>query len=79
MARFELKRSDKDIEQPYYFVLIANNGEVIATSEMYTSENAARIGIASVKANAEKAEIVVAYPKRPKTVEAYLNTIAKKL
>lgn len=35
----------------YYFVLKADNHEVIATSEMYSSKQAAQRGIASVQAN----------------------------
>jgi uncharacterized protein YegP (UPF0339 family) len=33
----------------YYFVLIARNGECIATSEMYNSKQGAKKGIAAVK------------------------------
>jgi uncharacterized protein YegP (UPF0339 family) len=33
----------------YYFVLIARNGECIATSEMYNSKQAAKKGIAAVR------------------------------
>ncbi|MDT3848016.1 MAG: YegP family protein, partial [Vibrio anguillarum] len=38
---------------PYYFVLKADNGQVIATSEMYASKQGAESGIASVKNNAD--------------------------
>lgn len=36
----------------FYFYLRATNGQILFTSEMYTSKQAARDGIASVKANA---------------------------
>jgi uncharacterized protein YegP (UPF0339 family) len=42
----------------YHFVLKAANGEVIATSETYTTKDSAKDGIESVKANAPTAEIV---------------------
>ena len=42
----------------YFFVLIAGNGKVIATSETYTRRENALKGIASVKANAPDAKIV---------------------
>lgn len=41
----------------YYFVLKANNHEVIATSEMYSSKQAAQRGIASAQANGPTKEI----------------------
>ena len=40
-----------------YFVLKAQNGEVIGKSQMYSSEAAAQTGIASVQANAASTEI----------------------
>ncbi len=40
------------------FRLKAGNGQVIATSEGYSSKSAARNGIESVKTNAPDAEIV---------------------
>jgi uncharacterized protein YegP (UPF0339 family) len=39
----------------YHFVLKAANGEIIATSESYTTKAAAKNGIASVKTNAPTA------------------------
>lgn len=54
-GKFELY---KDGSGEYRFRLKAGNGEVIATSEGYSSETSARNGIASVKANAPDAEIV---------------------
>jgi uncharacterized protein YegP (UPF0339 family) len=41
-----------------YFVLTAANNQVIGTSEMYSSTAARDNGIASVKTNAPKAEVV---------------------
>ena len=36
----------------FYFVLIARNGEIIATSEMYKSKQSCKKGITSVKTSA---------------------------
>lgn len=52
MGKYVIKKSTKDTSQPYYFVLKADNGQVIATSEMYASKQGAENGIASVKSNA---------------------------
>ncbi|MBF4339134.1 YegP family protein, partial [Vibrio anguillarum] len=52
MGKYVIKKSTKDTDQPYYFVLKADNGQVIATSEMYASKQGAENGIASVKNNA---------------------------
>lgn len=41
----------------FYFVLKASNGEVIATSEMYSSKQAAKNGIASVQSNGPSTDI----------------------
>jgi uncharacterized protein YegP (UPF0339 family) len=41
----------------YHFVLKAANGEIIATSERYTTKAAAKNGIESVKQNARDAAI----------------------
>ena len=48
MGKFEIKNVKSGIK----FNLKAINGEVIATSEVYTTEAACRKGIESVKANA---------------------------
>ncbi len=40
-----------------YFVLKAQNGQVIGTSQMYSSTTAAQIGIASVQTNSPSTEI----------------------
>ena len=42
------KREDSDDRQ-YYFNLVAANGEIIGTSEMYTTEQARDNGIEAVK------------------------------
>ncbi|ENO2184290.1 TPA: YegP family protein [Vibrio parahaemolyticus] len=56
MGHFELMIGDGP--QPYYFVLKAGNGKVIATSEMYSSKQAAQDGISSVQTNARTTDIV---------------------
>ena len=43
-----------------YFVLKAQNGEVIGKSQMYSSEAAAQTGIASVQTNSPSTEIATA-------------------
>ena len=45
---FELNKSS---ENQFRFVLKAGNGEIILTSELYTSKAAAEKGIASVQSN----------------------------
>ncbi len=52
--KFELKKSKSG---QYYFNLTAANGQAIATSEMYSTKDAAKNGIASVQENAPRAEI----------------------
>lgn len=52
--KFELKTA-KDGQ--FYFNLTAKNGQVIASSEMYKSKEAALNGINSVKENAPLAEM----------------------
>lgn len=53
-GRYERKES-KDKEP--YFVLKASNGQIIGSSEMYSSTAAMENGIQSVKTNAPEAEI----------------------
>ena len=53
MGKFLIKRTKTGIK----FDLKAGNGEVIATSEVYTTEKACRAGIASVQRNAPAAGI----------------------
>jgi uncharacterized protein YegP (UPF0339 family) len=47
-GKFELKKSKND---KYFFNLLAGNGQVILTSEMYESKASALKGIDSVKKN----------------------------
>jgi hypothetical protein len=47
-GRFELKKSS---DGQFYFNLKAGNGQIILTSELYTSRSAANNGIASVRTN----------------------------
>lgn len=51
---FELRES---VASEPYFVLKAQNGEIIGTSQMYSSTAAAEIGIASVQINSPSKEI----------------------
>lgn len=44
--KFKIKLSDDD---KFYFVLIARNGKVIATSEMYETKQSCKKGIRAVK------------------------------
>ena len=52
-SNFDRKRS---IDRKYYFNLVAGNGEVIGTSEMYETASGRDAGIDSVKSNAPGAE-----------------------
>lgn len=54
-SRYE-RRTSKNNEP--YFVLKASNGEIIGTSEMYSSAAARDNGIAAVKRDAPGAEVV---------------------
>ena len=53
MGKFVMKATKTGIK----FDLKATNGEVIATSEVYTSESSCRKGIASVRRNAPIANV----------------------
>ena len=53
MGKFLLKK----VNTGFKFDLKAANGETIATSEVYTTENAAKAGIESVKVNAPAAGV----------------------
>jgi uncharacterized protein YegP (UPF0339 family) len=55
MAKFVIAKSK---DNQYYFVLVASNGEVICTSETYTTVQSCKKGIQSVKRNAIFATIV---------------------
>lgn len=57
MGYYEIRKSDKITSQPYYFVLVAANGEIIAKSEMYSSKQAAQTGIRSVQKNGPTEDI----------------------
>ncbi|WP_304167145.1 YegP family protein [Lonsdalea britannica] len=57
MGHFVIKKSAKQTEQPYYFKLVASNGETIATSEMYASKQSAKKGIESVQKNGPTTDI----------------------
>lgn len=54
---YEIYKTTKDYSQKYYFVLKAPNHEVIATSEMYSSKQAAQSGIASVQKNGSTTDV----------------------
>lgn len=56
-ARFEIRRGKLPFRK-YRFVLIADNGEIVATSETYNTKQGALVGIASVKSLAADAEVV---------------------
>jgi uncharacterized protein YegP (UPF0339 family) len=51
-GKFVIKKNTRG---QYHFVLKAANGEIIATSENYTTKSAAKNGIESVKTNARTA------------------------
>lgn len=55
MPKFEIY---KDASGQFRFRLKAPNGEIIAVGEAYTTKDACKNGIASVKENAPKAETV---------------------
>lgn len=48
-SRFKVSKSSNN---QFFFNLIARNGEVVLTSELYTTRDSANIGIASVRTNA---------------------------
>lgn len=54
MGKFVIKTTEKGS----HFVLKADNGEVIATSQVYKSKDSCKKGIESVKRNAPTAEVV---------------------
>ena len=61
MGKFVIKRTNTGVK----FDLKAGNGEVIATSEVYTSDSACKSGVESVKKNALIAAV------EDQTVEGY--------
>ncbi len=63
MGKFVIRNTNTGVK----FDLKAGNGEVIATSEVYTTEDACRNGIASVQKNAPIANV------EDQTVEGYVQ------
>ena len=61
MGKFVVRKTNTGVK----FDLKASNGEVIATSEVYSSEDACKKGIASVQKNAPAAAV------EDQTVEGY--------
>jgi uncharacterized protein YegP (UPF0339 family) len=53
--RFEIRRKRSD---QFHFVLIGGNGQVVVTSENYTSKVRAKSGVASVQKIAAAADVV---------------------
>ncbi len=53
-GKFVLKKTSNG---NFHFNLLASNGQVIASSEQYTTKAAAMNGIASVKSNAADATV----------------------
>lgn len=53
MGKFEVKTTEKGVS----FNLLATNGQVVATSQVYKSLRSAKIGIASVAKNAPVAGV----------------------
>ncbi len=53
MGKFQVKKTEKGVS----FNLLASNGQVIASSQVYKSEKSAKAGIASVAKNAPAAKI----------------------
>ena len=54
---FKLHKSDKDTNEPYWFVLHAGNHEPIARSEMYPTKAAMMVGVKSVQTNGSTTDI----------------------
>lgn len=54
MKKFKIEKST---DEQYYFTLQADNNEIIATSEMYTTKQSCNNGIDSVKENASDAPV----------------------
>jgi len=55
IGTFEINLSDDD---QFYFNLKADNNEIIATSEMYTTKQSCQNGIDSVRNNAPGAQVI---------------------
>ena len=54
MGKFVIRTPDAGC----HFVLKADNGEIIATSQVYTTKESCKKGIESVKKNAPEANVV---------------------
>lgn len=57
LMEFEIRRSNST-SQPYYWRIVASNGQVLATSETYVNKSDALSAVNSVKANAAGARTV---------------------
>lgn len=57
MGYYVLRKSVTAASQKYWFVLKASNGEIIATSEMYSTKQSAQNGIRSVQDNGSSTDI----------------------
>ena len=55
--RFKIA-SSKSKNEPFYWRLVANNGQTLATSEMYTRKASCRKAIASARKNMDAATVV---------------------
>jgi uncharacterized protein YegP (UPF0339 family) len=55
MARFAIYPSS---DGQYYFIFRASNGEIIVTSETYTTKAAAQNGIAALKRSVAEADVL---------------------
>ena len=54
MRKFKIEKS---MDGQYYFTLLSDNNQVVATSEMYTTKQNCQNGIDSVKRNAPEAPV----------------------
>lgn len=52
-ARYDVRESD---DAQFYFVLVASNGEIVETSELYTRRQDAERGIVAAKRAAQQAD-----------------------
>ena len=55
--KFEIRKSNSTT-QPYYWRIVASNGQVLATSETYVAKQSAINAAQSVKSGASAARIV---------------------
>ncbi|UOQ92199.1 DUF1508 domain-containing protein [Halobacillus shinanisalinarum] len=54
MSHFEIQKSS---DGQFFFLLKAGNGEIIVTSELYTSKQSCNNGIESLKTTPTEAEV----------------------